>query len=224
MRLILIAPIDRGWEVTHHLRLAEKITWSLGNLVMRLLAAGSWVLDCLRGRTPAPLWLGELRRGAPFMIWMRLTWLKLKQRKDWPKQAIEVFQLLGSVDEIVSWRDMVDTTVGDDFLYFEVPYSDHIGIIDYDDPVHGAQRRAVLKTALATRAVAAASTYSVVPWDTDPVPPEPEVERVVFVLHGIRDEGHWTQKIASRIWSGRPLSAAANVDGSVIAQSPIWST
>lgn len=198
LRLILIAPINRGWEITHHLPLAEKIAWSMGSLVMPLLYAWFRLLDTVRGRTPAPLWIGELRRGSPFLIWMRLTWLKLKQNDHWSEQAIEVFQLLGSVDEIVSWRDMVDTEVGDDFLYFEVPYSDHIGIVDYDDPVHGTQRRAVLDAALAPREIAAVSPFSVIPWDTDPAPPEPDVARVVFVIHGIRDEGHWTQKIASR--------------------------
>ncbi len=198
LRLILIAPINRGWEITHHLPMAEKITWSIGSLIMPLLFVWFWLLDRVRGRDPAPLWIGELRRGSPFLIWMRLTWLSLKQDDDWSTQGIEVLQLLGSVDEVVSWRDMVDTTVGDDFLYFEVPYSDHIGIIDYDDPVHGAQRRAVLEAALAPRETAAQSDFSVIPWDTDPAPPEPDVKRVVFVIHGIRDEGHWTQKIASR--------------------------
>ena len=182
LRLILIAPINRGWDITHHLPLSEKISWSVGSFTMPLLYAWFWLLDSLRGRTPAPLWIGELRRGSPFLIWMRLTWLKLKQRDDWSEQAIEVFQLLGSIDEIVSWRDMVDTMVGHDFLYFEVPYSDHIGIIDYDDPVHGARRRDLLNTALAPRAVAARSPASVIPWDNDPEPPDRTVARVVFVI------------------------------------------
>ena len=37
------------------------------------------------------------------------------------------------------------------------------------------------------------------PWDVDPAPSEEKVKRVVFVIHGIRDEGHWTQKIGINV-------------------------
>ena len=209
LRLILIAPINRGWEVTHHLPLAEKITWMLGSIGLWLFSGASKIMDRLNGQTPAPLWIGELRRGSSFLIWMRLIWLEIKQRADWPQQAIQVVQLLGSVDEIVSWRDMVDPSVGNDFLYFEVPHSDHISIVDYDDPIRGTRRREILKTALSEFNIAANSPECIIPWDTNPADPNTRVARVVFVIHGIRDEGHWTQKIASR---ARRAFKEANLD------------
>ena len=49
------------------------------------------------------------------------------------------------------------------------------------------------------------SEYAVEPWDTNPVPPSARVRRVVFVIHSIRDEGHWTQKIGS--WARREFVA-----------------
>lgn len=198
LRLILIAPINRGWEVSHHLSLTDKITWTLGGLVAPVLTAWNWVRAKLRGEAHEPLWLFQLRRGSPFLTHLRLTWLEVKQAKDWAERELEVVQLLGSVDEIVSWRDMVDTAVGDDFIYLEVPRSDHLGIIDFEDPDLGPGRREVFVAALAPIDELRACPYSIVPWDTDPPPPDPEVKRVVFVIHGIRDEGHWTQKIASR--------------------------
>ena len=40
---------------------------------------------------------------------------------------------------------------------------------------------------------------AVIPSDEEPEARQEDVDHVVFVLHGIRDEGHWTQKIARRI-------------------------
>lgn len=36
-------------------------------------------------------------------------------------------------------------------------------------------------------------------WETGPLPVRPEVERVVFFAHGIRDYGHWTHRLAVRL-------------------------
>ncbi|MFQ5527983.1 MAG: alpha/beta hydrolase, partial [Thermoanaerobaculia bacterium] len=105
---------------------------------------------------------------------------------------------MGSVDELVSWRDIVDAATGQEFVYFEVPFSDHVSVIDYGDPVHGAERKRILQKALGDFDVARGSAEAILPWDTDPILPDEDVRRVVFVIHGIRDEGHWTQKIASR--------------------------
>ena len=38
----------------------------------------------------------------------------------------------------------------------------------------------------------------IIPWDETPPEPDAGVKRVVFVFHGIRDEGHWTQMIPNR--------------------------
>lgn len=207
LRLILIASITRGWEITHHLPLMEKLSWLVGStFIIPPLQLWQWLSAKLCGRAPLPLWINALRRGSPFLVWLRLTWLKLKQEPSESTQNAELFHLLGSIDELVSWRDMVDVTVGDDVFYLQVPHSNHIGIIDYDDSKYGAERALVLKRALKAYLAEekkemkekGTGGHLVTPWDTDPAPQEPEVERVLFVVHGIRDEGHWTQKIASR--------------------------
>jgi pimeloyl-ACP methyl ester carboxylesterase len=80
----------------------------------------------------------------------------------------------------------------------QVPSSDHVDIVDLDDPLFGRNRKAAFSKALAESEEARKSEWAVEPWDVDPLPPDPNVKRVLFVIHGIRDVGHWTQKIAVR--------------------------
>ena len=192
IRLVLIAPLSRGWQISHHLPLTNKIAWKLGRMFVPLVKAKEKLKSIAQGRRAQPPWILQLQRGAPFLVWMRLAWLKLKER---PQLVV----LLGSVDEIISWRDMVDEVVGSEAVHLQVPYSDHARIIDFEDKKYG-QKRADSIIAAATEDLAELGQRpeSIVPWDENPACPNPEVKRVVFVIHGIRDEGHWTQKIGAQ--------------------------
>lgn len=195
-RMILVAPISRGWEISHHLPLSAKIAWMAGLWMLPLLRFWEGLKSTLARRKAHPPWISQLRKSSPYLVWLRLAWLKL--HKDHPEARPEVVQLLGSIDELVSWRDMVDAATGQDFLYLEVPFSDHVSILDFADPKFGEARRKILIEAFDEFEAVRRSDSAVEPWDTDPIPPDPRVKRVVFVIHGIRDEGHWTQKIAAR--------------------------
>ncbi len=193
IRLVLIAPLNRGWQLSHHLPLTHKISWSTGFVFFLLIAGIGKLQEFLHlGKARIP-WIMQIHRGSPFLVWLRLTWLEQDKNKP------VVFQLLGSIDEIVSWRDMVDKVTGEDFVHLEVPYSDHMSIIDFEDASHGKKRAEIFaRTVTMSPASVRKMPEFIEPWDIDPIEQDNTVKRVVFVIHGIRDEGHWTQKIASR--------------------------
>lgn len=185
VRIVQIASLNRGWEISHHLPLPHKIGWSVGLFLLPLISN-------LRFKKIEELWVMQLRKGSSFLVWLKLKWLKLNNSK-----LPLTIHLLGSIDEIVSWQDMVNVK-GANFFYFEVPNSNHVELIDVEDKEHGDVRGNILRIALRPKSEMKLNKYSIKPWDQDPDEPNEKVKRVVFVIHGIRDEGHWTQKIASR--------------------------
>jgi pimeloyl-ACP methyl ester carboxylesterase len=195
-RLVLIAPLSRGWDISHHMPLTKKLAWSVGLLLMPMVRLVERLRSLMTLRQAQPPWILQLRKSSPFLVWLRLSWLELHKRH--PENEHEVVQLLGSIDELVSWRDMVDAATGQSVVYLEAPCSDHVSILDFEDGRSGEARKETFVKALRAIDLARLSEVAVEPWDTDPIPPDPNVRRVVFVIHGIRDEGHWTQKIAAR--------------------------
>jgi pimeloyl-ACP methyl ester carboxylesterase len=126
----------------------------------------------------------------------------------------EFIQLLGTQDDTVSPDDMLDNDVEmENVNYFivEVQNSTHAKIIEMERPPTDDraidqgkpeyQRYTQFKFALLTDRYELRS--KAVDWEdvSDAMPDEPEwgVKEVVFVIHGIRDKGFWTQKIARRI-------------------------
>ncbi len=200
IQLVLLASISRGWQISHHLPLTHKIAWSIGLLFMM----PSHFIAEITNSPMRESWLMQLRRGSPLITWLRLNWLKLGDR--YPS----VIQLLGSKDEIVSWRDMVDNATAEQTIFFDVPYSDHSELVEFDNEQYGQARATIFRKALQPALTPPGEneyrihSYEnnevnpILPWDEEPVKPDPKVKRVVFVIHGIRDEGHWTQKIANR--------------------------
>jgi pimeloyl-ACP methyl ester carboxylesterase len=125
LRLVLIAPLTRGWTISHHLPPLQKIGWLLGMKCAWFIQAWEALWSFIERRKRRPLWILELERGAPFIVSLRLRWLASPPRRP------VIYILLGSIDEIVSWRDMVDEVIDDGRVqYREVPYSNHAEIVD----------------------------------------------------------------------------------------------
>lgn len=153
----------------------------------------------------------EARRGAPFIVQTRLQWLALRRSSDTGKPTPLVIQLLGTQDNLVAPDDAIDFAVDrgleSPYFYVELPHTRHDNATVFSpsrfDPTGalGAERKrrfiAVLKsdeTALAAMQIPA--DYLA---DTLPNEPDASVKHVVFVIHGIRDDGYWTRKIAQKI-------------------------
>lgn len=200
LQIVLLAPISRGWEINHHLPVTYKIAWALGLSIMtpfHLVASFAKRIDW-------EPWLLQIRRGSPLITWLRLSWQKID--KDHPL----VVELLGSKDEIVSWHDMVDASASDTTIFYDVPNSNHSELVEFEHEQFGKVRESIFRNALnpslskpekndfRIHSIEGGEVHPILPWDEEPIPPDPQVKRVVFVIHGIRDEGHWTQKIANR--------------------------
>lgn len=198
-RIILLAGMNRGWRVSHHVSIKHAPLWALGTVLC-------FVIHLLTRRWPL---IFTIRRGAEFITQLRIQWLLMRRRAGssqcprssdstfWPGDALTI-QLLGSRDDIVAPEDNVDLVSGGDFIYLDVPYSGHADIVEMDEPTFGPGRARIFLLAL-QGSIEELRDEAVVPSDEHFASPDEKVKRMVFVVHGIRDVGYWTHKIARRI-------------------------
>ncbi len=238
-RIVLMAGMNRGWSISHHLSIKRAVELYAG------VAAGE-VLEKRFGRLPL---IFAVRRGAPFITNLRIQWLEMRRRarcEEGTAGGATTAQLLGSIDDLVSPEDNIDLISGRDFFYLDVERSGHASVIEVDleepppestsEQVRARavekERGRVFKLALTgtveelrdEQVLEAGSELEALA-QCDPQPPaariaaddarqedesataaveqpwagDAPVTDVVFVIHGIRDEGHWTQKIARRV-------------------------
>ena len=190
-RLILMPGMNRGWRINHHLHLFRAAGWLLG------IALGN-AMRAVTGRT---FTICSIRQGAEFITQLRIQWIRMRRNSvisQTPTGNATTIQLLGSRDDIVGPDDNIDLVSGGEFIYLDVPYSGHADVVNFDDPQYGAGRKNVFIDAL-TDPIPQLKQSSILPADDPFASPNPLVTRVAFVIHGIRDKGYWTQKIARHI-------------------------
>ena len=202
-RIILLAGMNRGWHVSAYLSKVSALLWLLGCFIGNLMCAVN-----------KPPLIFQIRRGATFLTQLRLHWLSMREQAE--RKGVGdalTIQLLGSLDDLVSPEDNIDLVSGRDFIYLDVPYSGHISIADLNDTqpildqgadyLHGAKTHGEVRTNILRRALIASKqsllAESVLPADLPTEQQRYAVKKVVFVVHGIRDKGFWTHKIARRI-------------------------
>lgn len=189
-RIVLLAAMNRGWRISHHLSFKNALPWSLGSALGHLVSLVS------QRRTP---FIFSFRRGAPFMAQLRIEWLSMLRHAEAKSLGnATTVQLLGTVDDLVSPEDNIDLITGSDFVYLDVPMSGHINILEMDDSTIGVRRGQIFAQALVSVADDL-KTDSVRPGDLMPQPVDSSVTDVVFVIHGIRDRGYWTEKIGRTV-------------------------
>ena len=206
-RLVLIAGISSGWRTSGRQRWKEWLWLNFFGLLGHLMPIKPTVFD--------------FRRGAPFIANTRLQMvdhLREQSAGRRPRGMITI-QMLGSSDGIVAPNESLDfnsyNALDQQLFILEVPLSDHVSILDVsiDDPdnVANKNRRNLLRAALYGQVNGTGDSAKPAPpllevardWheldDHLPRGADPSVENVVFVIHGIRDDGHWTKKIAARV-------------------------
>jgi pimeloyl-ACP methyl ester carboxylesterase len=189
-RIIQLAGMNGGWSVTHHMGVRRAFEFSVGSAAGHLVAV-----------TGRQLAIFQIRRGAPFLSGLRLQWLALQQQADTDRRQMAlVVQLLGTVDDLVAPEDNLDLVTGREFVYLDVKFSGHVNVIEMDAPDAGPARREAFRQALVTPRDAL-KAESVSPSDHDAIVSRSGVgfTDVIFVVHGIRDAGFWTHKIARRV-------------------------
>src|SRR5205807_2775131 len=91
-RIILLAGMNRGWRISHHLSMSKAIMMSIG------VCAGR-IKEFLTGKK---LLIFQNHRGAPFLTQLRLQWLAMRknlmQNRGEPGwEELVTVQLLGSI-------------------------------------------------------------------------------------------------------------------------------
>jgi pimeloyl-ACP methyl ester carboxylesterase len=173
-RVVLLAGMNRGWNSR-----AEKpadLNWTdaVGSYVGEWFAEFSGTFDFLL----------QFRAGAPFVVNLRLEWMERMR-----SAQVEVVQLLGDIDDVVSTEDSQDLrTMGTDlYRFLRVRGSGHGEILDLADKDLGNHRRSKLISAVTLPFDRLKADSEDLPFNTDD-----SIEKVVFVLHGIRDLGRWS--------------------------------
>ena len=208
-RMVLLAAVARGWNQNARVSYAA-----------RLLNWAAVLLDMLPGTRWA---IFDLRRGSTFLTTMRLQTLSAMRLwpRAWPPQPLTV-QLLGTLDDVVAPADNVDLATGGHFLYLTVPDAGHLSIVLVDERKHCDVRQRLFQLAisgtetsirsdravLSEEAVADMTSEAADDLDLEFLDAGPQgdavmisrvrekVNVVIFVTHGIRDYGFWTQKLA----------------------------
>ena len=190
-RIVLLAGMNRGWSFSHHITPWRALGWLIGIQFSRLCMLVS-------GGRRMPV-VYAIRRGSPFITNLRLQWLAMHKLVGSvvPRNATTV-QLLGSVDDMVAPEDNIDLASGGDFFYLDVPKSGHANVIEVDNSEAGQARSKVLTRAL-TASRDDLARWTVIPTDQGIQKIDERITDVVFVIHGIRDEGYWTHKIARTV-------------------------
>ncbi len=191
VRLVLLAGINRGAGFTRQIPLPMMFLSWLNMLLLQLVAM------VLPNHPPNMV---SALRGSDFITNLRLRWLEFEGRQEMPR----IVQLLGSRDDVVGPNDSLDLVTGRKFNYIDVPHTTHFNIIDVafvaDKDV--AERWRLIKLAIFGEAEEIGEE-EVRPWELAQQAANDDNSseiQVVFVIHGIRDDGYWTDKIARRIW------------------------
>jgi hypothetical protein len=197
-RIILLAGMNRGWDITGvrpmDMGWDTRLQFLLGTWFGRLVNRGTLIRSA------------EL--GEPFVADLRLDWLEWF-RLNHAKTPV-VVQLLGDIDDIVSDADNKDlrAAAGADFYWLRVQGTGHGDIVDFHNTAdaHG-NYRGIGPYRREKFLLAATGTVEEIQKDREELPFEIDasVTQIVFVLHGIRDLGRWSAAFEEQLNAVAPL-------------------
>jgi flavodoxin len=187
-RIILFAGINKGWTLTTNLSIWESILYKSLIIVGKIISLF---------RQPIAF---KTKRGNPFITQLRIQALSMyKQAHIKSVGNALMIQLLGTQDSVVSPDDNIDLVADQNFIYLEIPVSDHLNVINMMGKDGEKRKKIVIETLTYNREQL--QEREIIPSDQIIISPNPKITDVVFVIHGIRDTGYWTQKIARRVKS-----------------------
>jgi pimeloyl-ACP methyl ester carboxylesterase len=216
-RIVLLAGMNRGWSVSSAMDWLTSVGWNLSQFFAETI---------LRGKPT----IMSIRKGARFLVQTRLQWLALMDETYGRRPRLLSVQLLGTIDDWVAPDDNVDFSVDltspgtpPSYFYIEVPASGHRSIRDMGtgaatDIAVQTRRRVCFALALlgSREELQEQSIRREDMQDILPPEPDPSVTDLVFVIHGIRDKGFWTQKIARTIKLASEVETVARLSGNLV--------
>ncbi|WP_181176190.1 alpha/beta fold hydrolase [Mesorhizobium sp. B2-3-4] len=211
-RIVLLAAFNRGWHISQRLSWKYSIGLNICGLLGHLAPRSGWVPTIF-----------DIRLGAPFMVQTRLHWLAYRrqclvtaagnatplpaatQPATPPPEPI-LIQLLGSRDDLISPFDQVDIAVNgnssDERTYYLIQFeeTDHNTAIRFTGSEAAEARGNLFVRALADSPAELGKIALKPELLIDEIDkPDDTVEQTVFVIHGIRDDGFWTHRVAERV-------------------------
>jgi len=220
-RLVVLAGITRGWEYSSaspaHVRFTSPLLFGLARIV-------GWIKS-LKGEPGGDPFIWQIRRGSPFIVSTRIQYVRVIDalRRESLDSSDELTAngvpstvfLLGARDEYISPADCTELGPRDEFAYVELPGCKHSDVIRFD-------RKDANSRILLDRVVDAISLgfdnllkkpWALPPSDIDDYLDPMDlsdnsqsiasradlVDHAVMVVHGIRDNGFWTKRVAREI-------------------------
>lgn len=189
-RIILLAGINMGWTASPAFRPLALFGTDV-----------AIVIDTLLNGLTQKLFIFQTRRDSIFITNLRFQWLIMAQEIEAKlKKEVLVIQLLGNQDNIVSPQDNIDYVTGKHFYYKDIPETNHQSIIK----LNVGERGSIFKEALTYNPDSQndkTKRFFVINdlYDQFIIDSNRDIKNVVFVIHGIRDEGFWTNRIAIKI-------------------------
>jgi pimeloyl-ACP methyl ester carboxylesterase len=193
-RIVLLAGTNRGWSLEGQrpvdLATSTRLLWRFLEWLGRMTGSGSFILS--------------FRAGAPFVANLRIDWMN-KMRELAKTKPIEVVQLLGDIDDIVSREDSEDLRVmaSENYAFLLVRGTGHGDMIEFYKHAKTEEGRKLGEYRQAKIVLAATGKFGQVLKENDEqvYTTQGEIRSVVFVLHGIRDLGRWSSGFETEIRS-----------------------
>lgn len=186
-RIVLLAGINRGWSIDpapRNMRWPTWLLWQAGILWSDLSARGHLIRS--------------IERGEPFVADLRVQWIRLSRRLG--ASAPAVVQLIGDHDDIIDTDHDRDISVTQFFHCIPVAQTGHASVVDFEEPVVGEERRDAWLDALTLAPDELRERYE----RCAVYPRVAGRTHVVFVMHGIRDEGDWTLRLKRMLEDADP--------------------
>lgn len=189
-RIVLLAGMNRGWSVNprpKEMTLSTYLRIRLGEVLSRFFGIARFAM--------------AVRSGTPFIADTRVQWIRLARsdavvggQQPFP----QVIQLIGSKDDVVSREDGQDLLAARGTVFKTLPQTGHRDICA---ALHGPEipgmsnRRERIVQALLGQ-------IDLLEPDLIDLPAEKrEFTRIVYIVHGIRDYGNWTDVLRSAVES-----------------------
>lgn len=214
-RIVMLAGINRGWSVEE-----------------RQAGMGWAKYVFLRAGLPVARWLGigeftrGVYRGTPFIADTRVQWLRLSRRDAvvaGSEPFPQVIQLLGDADDLVSREDGMDLVASRGTVFRTLSQTTHGDITQVlQDPAHpeAAERAVLIRRAIVGDLVGLQPDQPLAGRREE----NRDVQRLVYLMHGIRDHGDWTdvirRSIEHRIAEGGEKARVINLKYGYFAMLP----
>jgi pimeloyl-ACP methyl ester carboxylesterase len=188
-RFVSLASINRGWSVNPRppgRGWLRQLQFSVGTSFGALTNTGHLVFG--------------VQRGSPFVADLRVQWIRMARSPDSSTRLPFVIHLLGTNDDIASLDDSKDSQAAKGFKFKSLSNTDH-GDIAAALTEEIQNNRA---TSVRARKILEAVTLPPDEIETDAADPlveQPNVRRVLFILHGIRDYDYWGKQLEHEIES-----------------------